>query len=104
MRQALHAEELSEINSKLQASLEDNKALEEKEEALQHDLSGAEDELISLRKMAENLKNERNELERNQEQLQKELEEQGKYRFISIRYYLYTMDRLLKARLTLTRN
>ena len=76
--QVLHAEELSEVNKKLQASVDDNKTLEEKQEALQHDLTDAEDELIVMRKTVENLENEKNELERTQDQLKKELEEQGK--------------------------
>ena len=62
----------------LQASVDDNKTLEEKQEALQHDLGDAEDELIVMRKTVENLENEKNELERKQDQLKKELEEQGK--------------------------
>lgn len=74
----LHAEELSEVNKKLRASVDDNKTLEEKQEALQHDLSDAEDELIVMRKTVENLENQKNELERTQDQLKKELEEQGK--------------------------
>ena len=74
----MHAEELSEVHKKLQASVDDNKILEEKQEALQHDLTEAEDELIVVRKTVANLENEKNELERTQDQLKKELEEQGK--------------------------
>lgn len=77
--QALHAEELSEVNSKLQALREDNQMLKEKQEALERDLSSAEDEMISLKRKLENMTNEKNELERSQEQLKKELEEQGQY-------------------------
>ena len=66
------------MHKKLQASVDDNKTLEEKQETLQHDLTDAEDELIVMRKTVANLENEKNELERTQDQLKKELEEQGK--------------------------
>lgn len=65
------------MHKKFQASVDDNKTLEEKQEALQHDLTDAEDELIVMRKTVANLENEKNELERTQDQLKKELEEQG---------------------------
>lgn len=66
------------MHKKLQASVDDNKTLEEKQEALQHDLTDAEDELIVMRKTVANLETEKNDLERTQDQLKKELEEQGK--------------------------
>ena len=75
--QAFHAEELSEVNNKLQAIQEDNKMSQEKLEALERDLSSAEDEVISLTRNLENVANEKNELEKKEEQLRKELEEQG---------------------------
>ena len=50
---------------------------EDKQEALEQDLSNAEDEIISLRRKLETTTNEKDELERIQEQLKKELDEQG---------------------------
>ena len=54
---------------------------EDKQEALEHDLSNAEDEMISLRRKLETMTNEKDLLERNQEKFKKELDEQGELQF-----------------------
>lgn len=72
--QASHAEQVTEVNSKLQAAQEYNKTSEEKQEALEHELHSTEDEMNNLKRQFENTKNE---LERKNEQLENELHEQG---------------------------
>ena len=69
-----HAEDLTEVNNKLQAAQEYNRTSEEKQEALEHELHTTEDEMNNLTRQLENMKNE---VERKQGQLQKELDERG---------------------------
>lgn len=74
LHQAGHAEELAEVNNKLQTAQEYNRTSQEKQEALENELHSTEDEVNNLTRQLDNLKSE---LEMKEEQLQKELDEQG---------------------------
>lgn len=81
--QAMHEEELVEVHKNIKNLQEDNQTLKDKREALERDMSIAEDEMINLKKDLDEITKEKKDLERNHEQLKKELEEQG---LLSINY------------------